>query len=37
MFITAAVFLTISMLAVMVIKTQPLRGPTPVSRPRAAE
>jgi hypothetical protein len=26
-FITAAVFLTISMLALMVIKTQPLRGP----------
>jgi hypothetical protein len=38
-FIAAAVFLAMSQLALMVIKTQPLRGPlaAPVSKPQAFE
>ena len=38
-FIAAAVFFAMSLLSLMVIKTQPLRGPStaPVSKPRAFE
>jgi EmrB/QacA subfamily drug resistance transporter len=36
-FMAAAVFLAMSLLALMVIKTKPLRGPAPMSKPQAFE